>query len=144
MTQTNTPMVDNGVNVEALRGARQALTNAPEAAQLTSHLPAPHAMLRHEFEPVHDTVHLSPRPAGHVTPLRHACTVLHATSQFQPAGQTTALLQLVDAQSMWQVCEPLSQLVHCVGQFPGGPSIDESATGPSPFGASTVPPGTTQ
>ena len=33
MTQTNTPMVDNGVNVEALRGARQALTNAPEAAQ---------------------------------------------------------------------------------------------------------------
>jgi uncharacterized OsmC-like protein len=33
MTQTNTPMVDNGVNVEALRGARQALSNAPEAAQ---------------------------------------------------------------------------------------------------------------
>jgi len=33
MTQTNTPMVDNGVNIEAIRGARQALTAAPEAAQ---------------------------------------------------------------------------------------------------------------
>jgi uncharacterized OsmC-like protein len=33
MTQTNTPIADNGVNVEALRGARQALTDAPEAAQ---------------------------------------------------------------------------------------------------------------
>ena len=26
-------LVDNGVNVEALLGAREALTNAPEAAQ---------------------------------------------------------------------------------------------------------------
>jgi uncharacterized OsmC-like protein len=33
MTQTDTPMVDNGVNIEAIRGARQALTDAPEAAQ---------------------------------------------------------------------------------------------------------------
>src|SRR5436190_20010140 len=33
MTQTNTPMVDNGVNIEAIRGARQALTAAPEAAK---------------------------------------------------------------------------------------------------------------
>ena len=33
MTQTNTPMVDNGVNIEALRGARQALTDTPAAAQ---------------------------------------------------------------------------------------------------------------
>src|SRR5580700_7132883 len=32
MTTTDTPTVDNGVNVEALRGAREALTNAPEAA----------------------------------------------------------------------------------------------------------------
>jgi uncharacterized OsmC-like protein len=32
MTQTDAPAVDNGVNIEALRGARQALTDAPEAA----------------------------------------------------------------------------------------------------------------
>ena len=32
MTTTDTPTVDNGVNVEALRGAREALTNHPEAA----------------------------------------------------------------------------------------------------------------
>jgi uncharacterized OsmC-like protein len=34
MTMTNTP-VDNGVNTEALLGAREALTNAPEAAEFT-------------------------------------------------------------------------------------------------------------
>jgi uncharacterized OsmC-like protein len=33
MTQTDAPTVDNGVNIEALRGARQALTDAPEAAK---------------------------------------------------------------------------------------------------------------
>ena len=33
MTQTDAPSVDNGVNIEALRGARQALTDAPEAAR---------------------------------------------------------------------------------------------------------------
>jgi len=33
MTQTDAPTVDNGVNIEALRGAREALTAAPEAAQ---------------------------------------------------------------------------------------------------------------
>src|SRR5580700_2523060 len=32
MTTTDTPTVDNGVNVEALLGAREALTNHPEAA----------------------------------------------------------------------------------------------------------------
>jgi uncharacterized OsmC-like protein len=32
MTQTETP-ADNGVNIEAILGARQALTDAPEAAQ---------------------------------------------------------------------------------------------------------------
>lgn len=35
MTNTETPAVDNGVNVEALLGARAALTEAPEAAQFT-------------------------------------------------------------------------------------------------------------
>lgn len=35
MTQTNAPTVDNGVNIEAILGARQALTDAPEAAQFT-------------------------------------------------------------------------------------------------------------
>lgn len=35
MTTTETPAVDNGVNVEALLGARAALTEAPEAAQFT-------------------------------------------------------------------------------------------------------------
>ena len=34
MTNTNTP-VDNGVNTEALLGAREALSNAPEAAEFT-------------------------------------------------------------------------------------------------------------
>ena len=34
MTITDTP-VDNGVNTEALLGAREALTNAPEAAEFT-------------------------------------------------------------------------------------------------------------
>ena len=33
MTQTEAPTVDNGVNIEALRGARQALTDAPNAAK---------------------------------------------------------------------------------------------------------------
>jgi uncharacterized OsmC-like protein len=33
MTQTDAPAVDNGVNIDALRGAKQALTEAPEAAQ---------------------------------------------------------------------------------------------------------------
>jgi uncharacterized OsmC-like protein len=33
MTQTDTPIADNGVNIEALRGAREALTDAPEAAK---------------------------------------------------------------------------------------------------------------
>ena len=33
MTQTDLPTAGNGVNIEALRGARQALTDAPEAAQ---------------------------------------------------------------------------------------------------------------
>jgi uncharacterized OsmC-like protein len=33
MTQTDAPTVDNGVNIEALRGARAALTDAPEAAK---------------------------------------------------------------------------------------------------------------
>jgi uncharacterized OsmC-like protein len=33
MTQTQTPAVDNGVNVQALLGAREALEAAPEAAQ---------------------------------------------------------------------------------------------------------------
>lgn len=33
MTDTDTPTVDNGVNIEALLGARQALTDAPQAAQ---------------------------------------------------------------------------------------------------------------
>jgi uncharacterized OsmC-like protein len=32
MTTTDSPTVDNGVNIEALRGAREALTNQPEAA----------------------------------------------------------------------------------------------------------------
>ena len=35
MTTTETPTVDNGVNVEALLGAREALTQAPPAAQFT-------------------------------------------------------------------------------------------------------------
>lgn len=34
MTITNTP-IDNGVNTEALLGAREALTNSPEAAEFT-------------------------------------------------------------------------------------------------------------
>lgn len=33
MTDTESPAVDNGVNIEALLGARQALTDAPQAAQ---------------------------------------------------------------------------------------------------------------
>jgi uncharacterized OsmC-like protein len=33
MTDINTPTVDNGVNIEALLGARQALTDAPQAAR---------------------------------------------------------------------------------------------------------------
>jgi len=36
MTATDTP-VNNGVNVEALLGARDALTSAPEAVHLGEH-----------------------------------------------------------------------------------------------------------
>jgi uncharacterized OsmC-like protein len=35
MTSTTNPTADNGVNVEALLGARQALTDAPQAAKFT-------------------------------------------------------------------------------------------------------------
>jgi uncharacterized OsmC-like protein len=35
ITDTNTPVADNGVNVEALLGAREAVTAAPAAAQFT-------------------------------------------------------------------------------------------------------------
>lgn len=35
ITENTSPTVDNGVNVEALLGAREALTAAPEAAQFT-------------------------------------------------------------------------------------------------------------
>jgi uncharacterized OsmC-like protein len=35
MTTTDTPTADNGVNVQALLDAREALTNAPEAAKFT-------------------------------------------------------------------------------------------------------------
>jgi uncharacterized OsmC-like protein len=35
MTKVETGTVDNGVNIEALRGAKEALTGAPEAAQFT-------------------------------------------------------------------------------------------------------------
>ena len=35
MTITDTPTADNGVNVAALLGAREAMTGAPEAAQFT-------------------------------------------------------------------------------------------------------------
>ena len=35
MTTTTEASVDNGVNVEALLGAREALTEAPEAAKFT-------------------------------------------------------------------------------------------------------------
>ena len=35
MTSTESPAVDNGVNVDALLGAREALTEAPEAAKFT-------------------------------------------------------------------------------------------------------------
>jgi uncharacterized OsmC-like protein len=35
MTTTDTPAVDNGVNVEALLGAKQALTDTPAAGQFT-------------------------------------------------------------------------------------------------------------
>jgi uncharacterized OsmC-like protein len=35
MSTTENPTVDNGVNVEALLGAREAMTGAPEAAQFT-------------------------------------------------------------------------------------------------------------
>ena len=35
MTSTEAPIVDNGVNVEALLGAREALTQAPPAAEFT-------------------------------------------------------------------------------------------------------------
>ena len=38
-TMTETATVDNGVNVEALLGAREALTEAPEDAQFTWRAP---------------------------------------------------------------------------------------------------------
>ena len=34
MTTTDTPTVDNGVNIEALRGAREALTESPRGRQI--------------------------------------------------------------------------------------------------------------
>lgn len=110
--------------------------------QITSHLPLPHWRSRHEPVPVQAILQV-PGPE-HVTPPRHELGVLHATSQFQPTGQTTAALQLVTAQSILQVCVWKSQLEHCCGHTFGLPSIEPSASGPSDFGASIVPPGNTQ
>ena len=62
MTQTDAPTVDNGVNIEALRGARQALTDAPEAAQFQWR-----ASLRvgqGHAQPLHDHRLLRSRPAA--------------------------------------------------------------------------------
>lgn len=114
-----------------------------EPLQLTSHLPVPHSSERHEPVPLQVMLHVLP-DCGHVTPARQLFATVQATSQFQPGGHTTCWLQLVTAQSILQVCELVMQLVHCGGQTfelsPGGPST----SGPSAFGASTVPPGTTQ
>ncbi len=76
-----------------------------------SHLPAPHASVRHDPEPLQVILQLC-WSGGQLTPLRHEFAVVHATSQFQPSGQTTAPLQLVTAQSILQVWLPISQLVH--------------------------------
>ncbi len=79
--------------------------------QPTSHLPVPHLSVRHD--PVPLQVILQACWSGEqVTPLRHELAVVHATSQFQPTGQTTGPLQLVTAQSILQVWLPMSQLVH--------------------------------
>jgi hypothetical protein len=114
--------------------------------QVTSHLPLPQSIMRHAPVPLHVTLQVLLLLGGQVTPERQLFATVHATSQFQPGGQTTAWLQLVTAQSILQVCVPWLQLVHCAGHVfidmsPGGPSV---IGGPSDFGASTVPPGTTQ
>lgn len=115
-----------------------------EPEQLTSHLPVPHSSVRHEPVPLHVMLQLLPCD-GQVTPERQLFATEHATSQFQPGGQTTAWLQLVTAQSILHVCELATQLVHCGGhrfiELSPGASV---VIGPSDFGASTVPPGTTQ
>ena len=59
-----------------------------EPVQATSHLPVPHSSERHEPVPLHVMLQLLPC-AGHVTPERQLFATEHATSQFQPGGQTT-------------------------------------------------------
>ena len=112
-----------------------------EPLHTTSHLPVPHSSVRHEFDP--EQVIVQAWGPVQVTPLRHELVTLHATSQFQPTGHTTWALQLVTAQSILQVWPPKSQVVHWGGQTLLLPSVP-SVVGPSPLGASTVPPGSTQ
>src|ERR1700690_1724397 len=54
MTQTEAPTVDNGVNIEALRGARQALTDAPEAAKFQWRARCEWVMGTHSRSPITD------------------------------------------------------------------------------------------
>lgn len=123
-------------------GLHATLRHDVAPVQEMSHLPLPHWRSRHELVPEHAILQL-PVPV-HVTPLRHEPVVLHATSQFQPAGHTTAPLQLVTAQSILHVWLGRSQLEHWAGHTFGLPSMALSVTGPSFFGASIVPPGYTQ
>jgi len=124
-------------------GLHVTLRHEFEPEQVTSHFPLPHWRSRHEDVPVQPILQL-PGPV-HVTPCRHEFAVLHATSQFQPTGQTIGALQLVTAQSTLHVCVCRSQLVHWVGHTLPGPSFGTSAGGPSVvLGASIVPPGNTQ
>ena len=102
--------------------------------------------MRHEPWPEHAISHdVAPLQ---LTPFAQALLVVQPILQAQPVGHTIGWLpvQFVRLQSMTHVFDGLSQLVHWGGQTLGGPSIDPSGLGPSPFFGASIgpPPGTTQ
>ena len=62
MTQTDAPTVDNGVDIEAMRGAKAALTDAPEAAKFQWR--AQHEWVQGYAQPLHDHRFLRARTAA--------------------------------------------------------------------------------
>ena len=105
--------------------------------QLTLHRPDPQVIpwqLRNPVQLIaHDMV------LGQVMPLRHELGVEHRTSQFHPAGQTTAWAQPpLRLQSIAQVLVPGSHDVHPGGQTCASPSgLASSSRGASTGSVST-------
>jgi hypothetical protein len=107
------------------------LRHENEPLQSTEHGPGPHFTSRHELPAVHDTLHAA--ACVQLTPPRHAPSVLHWMSHFQPAGHVIWFVQLVRPQSTVHVFAPGLHDVHGAGHTFASPLF-----GASTFAASSV------